>query len=159
MLDRIDGGFSIFLHAPGFVPPNAENDNLLVDGYLPPREVMARGASLKEPLHSIIQTFLRDIAHPHILNCRHYREASKLPVEVTEVHKDYRTSSSASFFAVEPGSSHFLFQGKSSLDPDDSFASFDQKMDWGSVVTALNELDMGGTQGPGKPLCHHSWRF
>jgi hypothetical protein len=158
MLDRIDGGFSIFLHAPGFVPSNAENDNLLVDGYLPPREVMVRRASLKAPLDCIVQTFLRDIARPHILNCHQYREASKLPVEVTEIHTDYRTSSSASFFAVEPGSSHFLFQ-ESSLDADDSFASFDQKMDWGNVVTALNELEMSGTQGPGKPLSHHSWHF
>jgi hypothetical protein len=159
MLDHIDGSFSIFLHAPGFIPPNAENNNLLVDGYLPPREVTAHGASLKEPLDSIIQTFLQDIAHPLILNHRHYHEASKLLVEVTEVHKDHRTSSSASFFAVESGSSHFLFQGKSSLDADDSFVSFDQKMDWGSIVTTLNELDMGGIQGPGKPLCHHSWHF
>ncbi|KAH9972039.1 hypothetical protein BGW80DRAFT_1459979 [Lactifluus volemus] len=144
MLDRIDGGFSLFLHAPGFLPPNQEKENTLIDGYLPPREVMNHGANLQAPLERILHTFLQDIAQPHWSHSQHYREVSKLPAEATEVQQGHRYSNGASFFATQPGSSHFLFQDNSAnspFNPDDSFASLDREMDWPAIVIALNNLE------------------
>ena len=155
MLDRIDGGFSLFLHVPGFLPPNTDNNKTVLDGYLPPREVMTQGSMLEVPLGRIIHTFLQDIATPHLRNSRGYREASNLPIEVTEVQKDSRASSDATFFVLEPSSSHFLFQDKpSASEADDSFGSFDQAMELDKIVAALNEQDSNQSHGPGKCSCH-----
>ena len=130
MLDCIDGGFSLFLHTPGFLLPNTENRHMVVNGYLPPREVMTHGASLQAPLDKIIQTFMQDIALPHLTYSQQYCLALELPEEATVVLKSSHTptGSNAMFLVVETGSSHFHFHDSSSFGHDDSFVSLDREM-------------------------------
>ena len=143
MLDRIDGGFSLFLHAPGFLLLNTENRHMVVDGYLPPREVMTHGASLQAPLDKIIQTFMQDIALPHLTYSQQYCLVSELPEEATVVLKlsHTPTGSNATFLVAETGSSHFHFHNSLSFDHDDSFTSLDWEMNWGAVAFVLNDLE------------------
>ncbi|KAG6875862.1 hypothetical protein C0992_001988 [Termitomyces sp. T32_za158] len=66
-MDVVDGGISILLRCPGFIPsPNMTSDKLTVDLFVSPREVAEGGKELSKHLALLVQAFGVDIALPYL---------------------------------------------------------------------------------------------
>ncbi|KAG6909304.1 hypothetical protein DXG01_001103, partial [Tephrocybe rancida] len=67
MLDRLDGGISVFLHCPGFqISANSGADDVTVDIVFPPRELAEGGRGLSKTLALMAQTFASEIVLPYL---------------------------------------------------------------------------------------------
>ncbi|KAI0040616.1 hypothetical protein FA95DRAFT_1611650 [Auriscalpium vulgare] len=80
-LDRIDGGFSLLLHVPGFTAqlPSVSPQDVDILAYLPPREVAHHGEDMQEHIIKITDIFRSQIAYPHLLRAQEYRTRSRVP--------------------------------------------------------------------------------
>ncbi|KAF8327690.1 hypothetical protein F5887DRAFT_924648 [Amanita rubescens] len=68
ILDRVDGGISLFLHCPGHLVSRsgAQTEDITVDTYVSPREVHEGGGVLREAAARLIQAFGAQVALPHL---------------------------------------------------------------------------------------------
>jgi hypothetical protein len=67
MQDRIDGGISLLLRSPGYDRSKVDGlDNIIVEVYLPPREIEEGGSELCSVVTSMIYAFGKDIVLPHL---------------------------------------------------------------------------------------------
>jgi len=123
MLDRIDAGFSVLLHVPGFLTPGTSLtlDNITVHAYLSPRELDHNRQALESPIARIVQIFAEDIALPHVHRARNYRARSGIPpasVEVTQafqILRERRQELARQLLPSAPtlpGSPHYHFIGR-----------------------------------------------
>ncbi|KAI0259615.1 hypothetical protein BC834DRAFT_974101 [Gloeopeniophorella convolvens] len=152
MLDRVGGGFSLLLHAPGFLPANRTltPDNIVVDGYIPPREATNHKDALQEPIKNIVEIFARDVALPYLHRTQEYYEASLIPHELTHV------SDPASIaLAPSSGSSHIRFRPIPRLplfeddnDDEEMFSSYDRQMGWDTLTAELLRMGPRGSTPP-----------
>jgi len=91
MLDRIDAGFSVLLHVPGFLAPGIPLtiDNLTIHAYLPPRQLDHHRLELESPIARMVQIFAEEIAFPHVLRAKEDRARSGIPSPSVEVTRAY----------------------------------------------------------------------
>ncbi|KAI0259146.1 hypothetical protein BC834DRAFT_974527 [Gloeopeniophorella convolvens] len=139
MLDRVGGGFSLLLHAPGFLPENQSltPDNLVIDGYIPPREATNHRDALQEPINSIVEIFARDVALPYLRCAQEYYKASKIPRKLTHVSSPVSIA-----LAPESGSSHIRFRPTTRLplfededaDADEALSSYGRQIGWDALA-------------------------
>ncbi|KAI0043337.1 hypothetical protein FA95DRAFT_1609455 [Auriscalpium vulgare] len=80
-LDRIDGGFSLLLHVPGFTAqrPSASPQDIDILAYLPPREVAHHAEDLQEHIMKITDVFRAQVAYPYLLRAEEYCARSGIP--------------------------------------------------------------------------------
>jgi len=119
MLDRIDAGFSLFLHIPGFLPGQMPImvDNLTIDVYLPLHQLQQHGQVFERSLTHITQIFAESIALPHLKHTQDYRSLLGLPLLVLEAtHACAMSASTATQLTeqlipspVNSSSAHFQF--------------------------------------------------
>ncbi|KAI0059011.1 hypothetical protein BV25DRAFT_1840662 [Artomyces pyxidatus] len=117
MLDRIDGGFSMFLHVPGFVPGTHLDgqDGLTVDGYFPPGEVRSHRGLYEDPILQITRLFHDNIAVNHLqTNARYCTESGVQGALFPEVHSTFNAlepqpaiSAMPILIPIHPRSSHY----------------------------------------------------
>jgi len=123
MLDRIDAGFSLLLHVPGFLTPGSSLslDNITVHAYLPPRELDHNRQALESPIACIVQIFAQEIALPHVQRARSYRARSGIPPESVEVTRAFQILRERRQELAQqllpsaptlPGSPHYHFIGR-----------------------------------------------
>lgn len=63
----VDGGISLLLHCPGYRPAAAIlPENLTVDVYITPRELVEGGDKISELVALIVQDFGINMAVPHL---------------------------------------------------------------------------------------------
>ncbi|TDL13892.1 hypothetical protein BD410DRAFT_846539 [Rickenella mellea] len=68
MLDRVDGGFTMAFRVPGVLPIGKDMplDDLVVDVYLPPREIELHRKDLERSVAKIVQVFGQEIGVHHL---------------------------------------------------------------------------------------------
>lgn len=62
--DRIDGGISFLMRCPG--QRSSDLENLTVDVYISPRELLEAGTDMNRKAASFVQSFGKDFALPHL---------------------------------------------------------------------------------------------
>lgn len=64
-MDQIDGGISVILRCPGH-PAGISLENLTVDVYITPRELIEGGKPISERVALLVQEFGANLALPHL---------------------------------------------------------------------------------------------
>jgi hypothetical protein len=94
-LDRADGGFSLLIRSPGSLPPKVDGverelnfRDVVMDAYLPPREVMDHRDELEEPVARVAQIFGHQIGLPYLRRLQTRLQVSHADVTRVELEPD-----------------------------------------------------------------------
>jgi len=105
-LDRLDGGFSLYIRCPGVLPakPDFTSDDITLRCYIPPREIGVVG-EVDTHITKILRYFVENIACNHLYRLKERASMSNLSTLGT------RPSISTRLFPspTTPGSCHFDF--------------------------------------------------
>ena len=74
--DRIDGGLTMLMRAPGYwIDETTRVEDLVVDVYFTPRKVLEGGDQLKSDLAIFVQTFGQDLLMPYLHRLKSHAKA------------------------------------------------------------------------------------
>ncbi|KAI0042418.1 hypothetical protein FA95DRAFT_1610218 [Auriscalpium vulgare] len=85
MLDRVDGGFTLVIHVPGFIPGKGRTEDVKISAYYPPRELDHHRDVLEQPLIEILKIFAQQVVPRHLEHAAQHRARSGLPVDMPEL--------------------------------------------------------------------------
>jgi hypothetical protein len=129
-LDRLDGGFSLFICCPGALPakPEFAPEDITLRCYVPPREIGIVGGA-DDHITKILRYFVENIAFHHLRRLKERSSVAKIPA------LDAKRQISSRLFPspTTPGTCHFDF-----ISGGVKYESFDAEI--GSLSDAHQEL-------------------
>jgi hypothetical protein len=121
-LDRIDGGITMCLRLPGTWPTarirgSVTLKDIVLDVYLPPREIEEYSSRLEQPVAAIAHIFAEEIAAPHLRQLRIRSKLSGVTV-LPALHPVVQPSNAADSTrrsqlippSIQQGSAYFRFR-------------------------------------------------